>query len=214
MNIPIVKTHVLNPLEVAANVESLARDYLQPPKIGIYMKGSTSPIMVDGCYYFKKDKGPNGETIETPILKIEDIKGNIFNQDAELIIPARITSMVSDEPTVPVQGLKMVSAFVQKHLDDHSAWSRKAPMSLEDVWSDFIKPEYLHTEKTHDLVESIAELMIDIRTDVNHFIGNDKWVMHFMRKRGIDLFVEKSIDYRIHQWSIEHQMELGPDYKL
>ena len=214
MNIPIVETHAINPIEIAENVERLAREYLQPAKLGFYMKGGTTPVMVDGCYYFKKEVGPNGELVEIPILKIEDIKGNIFNQDAELIISSRNIALLSDEPTVPVQGLNMVSAFVQKHLDDHSAWSRKGPTQLEDIWAEYIKPEYLHTEKTHDLVESIAELMIDVRTDVNHFIGNDKWIMHFMRRRGKDLFVEKSIDYRIHQWSIEHQLELGSDYKL
>lgn len=63
-----------------------------------------------------------------------------------------------------------------------------------------------------DVIETIVNsLIIDLaglRTLVMSFIGTNNWIMHFLKEGSNQVTIEKSIDFRIYDWSVENNKPL------
>jgi hypothetical protein len=101
------------------------------------------------------------------------------------------------ENTFPVVGLEIVKAYVNTLLTAKSGWLKLGNYSASNEIYKFILPEYHHND---DVWAILSDILIEIRTDVNGFVGDDKFIMHFMRTRKTDIVIEKTIDYRIYDW--------------
>jgi hypothetical protein len=212
MDIPVKKTLILDPLPLATRVEDEMRLYIVPAESGLYLRGSKKPAIIPGNRYFCKSKNQEKSNRLVAIYDVSDITGDVYNEFGEIVLPFRKKEFVSNEPLVPVRGLNIVYNYVEKVLNDRSEWVRSRRIhDLKSYLSEFIKPEY---QEAADIYDHIHELLIDLRIDVNQFVGDDKWVMHFCKFVGNDICVEKTIDYRVYSWSREHFLELGSDYKL
>lgn len=94
----------------------------------------------------------------------------------------------------------------------------RAVSSLGSVLHDFIRddlryslhPETHLPEPNYDLRNNLSIHLIDLRTQVMRFLGDDRWIMHFIKEQGTDIVVTKTIDYRIYAWMIEHGDEYEP----
>ena len=117
--------------------------------------------------------------------------------------------LVSDKNPLPETGIDMIEALVDAVLAESSAWIRRRPMSLQDIWSRFVKPEY---QESIELYEYINNLLLELRTQLKEFIGKDIWIMHFKVRNKFEILVEKTIDYRIYQWHQEHAWEFKTDH--
>jgi hypothetical protein len=106
-----------------------------------------------------------------------------------------------ERPPFPHIGMAIVLCAIEHWVEENSAWTRRQTPSFERLMKQFIKKEW---QETHEVFDLLRNLLIEIRTDVKLFLGNERWIMHFLRTRGLDIFIEKSIDYRIYDWERRH----------
>ena len=131
----------------------------------------------------------------------------------KMILTKRKSLHIYPEPTSNMLGVKIIQEFINKLLIDNSAWLKtntvqlpqigtisvwQTPHSLHSILKDFILPEYENDDVAYDLISNILS---GIKCSVREFIGDNKWIMHFQTKKGRDIVIEKSIDYRIHDWT-------------
>lgn len=191
--IPVKKYGIFDILSIAKTVEALFEDYLIPPTPGIYLVNGTHPVMVpDKKYYCKNNR---------LVTHIQEITGMVFDAMGETVITAHVKPQhLTTEPTVPTTSLELVVKYAEKIVLDNSSWSRAERHTFQDTVAEFIRPEWRFTVEIYDRLEN---LLMDLRLAIVEFIGNtpdDKWVIHFVKKKGHDLIVEKTIDFRIHDW--------------
>lgn len=59
-----------------------------------------------------------------------------------------------------------------------------------------------------DICDAILLQLNDLFKQLLEFLGTDRWIMHFTKSSNTQVSVEKTIDYRIYAWMLEH----GRDY--
>lgn len=59
-----------------------------------------------------------------------------------------------------------------------------------------------------DICDSIMLQVNDLVQQLLDFLGQDRWIMHFMKVNNTQVTVEKTIDYRIYSWMMEHGRDL------
>lgn len=116
----------------------------------------------------------------------------------------------------PSVGIAIIHAFAQRYVDEFcSMWSGKEVPSFEEVMLPFIKVEWQcvwdedakENVLNYDLFEQLSSMLIELRTDLRMFMGQNHWIMHFFKTCGPDFYVRKTIDYRIFDW--ERRMQDG-----
>ncbi len=208
MNIPVTATVLIDTIPAASAIESLlGPNVLRPPTPGIYASRSATPFLKAGEYYYKIDD-INGNT---PIKGIEDVHGDIFNQKGDLVHIAKKKMELSMHPTVPAQGMKIVYAYVDMLVTLATHEWTKETLSLSDTFDQFIEPK-IHADDKFKIYQTMIDQMKDIKHIVLDFIGSNGWIMHLMRFKGTDIVIEKTIDYRIYQWSVEHNRPIEDTY--
>lgn len=206
VSFPVQSTLLIDMHDLALQIEMKFSACLIPHAAGIYMLGREKPVMVPGQQYFRRETDKaSGQRISVIVNGMHDIKGDIFNLDAELILSRHVKPQhLSDAPSVPVVGMKIIEAFAKKLVMEKSAWSRGAPQPMEEMLKEFLRSE-MFAHNNQELLESLCEaletMMLDLKTDIRQFLGADDWLMHFVKTKGMDLFVEKTIDFRIYDWT-------------
>lgn len=204
---PVTASLVIDPIDVAWHVQSLFAPYLkQHASVGLWLPERESPTLVPEKLYFKQ--GPNAERVQIQPLTAEAFKnaqGDIFDEDGHLVLPERLAHRLKPEPTLPIEGLRIVRADVETTIHERSRkWCKKPYDPIDIVLRHLLREEYAGNER---LIVDLAETMNPIRRQVVDFIGQDEWVMHFARPHGWEIIVDKSIDYRIYDW--ERRMRSG-----
>lgn len=77
----------------------------------------------------------------------------------------------------------------------------RSPVNLNAIIAEFVYPQY---EGQDDILSMIEDHLLDFRTTLLDFLGKDKWIMHFLKISRGSLIVEKTVDYRIYSWMVEH----------
>jgi hypothetical protein len=77
----------------------------------------------------------------------------------------------------------------------------RSPINLKAVIAEFVYPQY---EAEDDILSMIEDHLLDFRTTILDFLGKDKWTMHFLKVNRGSLTIEKTVDYRIYSWMVEH----------
>lgn len=197
--LPVTQQVLLDACTVAENIEGLLGDYLYPAKPGVYMPHRLEPSLVPGGFYYQKVCGQGMK----PLDNLEDLQGEVVSIDAMVIVPRGLAKQLSWEPKLPVRGLALVTAAVDWAIADSSAWVKRRTGLLQ-VLRELLPEEHRDNEA---VLCRLSMLLYDICTDVRAFIGSDRWIMHFFKQHGRDIRVEKTIDYRIHMWNMEHGHE-------
>jgi hypothetical protein len=55
-----------------------------------------------------------------------------------------------------------------------------------------------------DICDSILNQLNDLFVQLLEFLNTDRWIMHFTKVSNTQVSVEKTIDYRIYSWMLEH----------
>ena len=136
-------------------------------------------------------------------------------------------------PAPSARGLLMVGDMIAWVLNQHAHWKRPVgPDAPEiDVAGLYALPQHKRTEEplpiwtplrgyfqtssdaakdyrnNQEVLGRASDLLLDMRSDLQRFLGNDHWVMHFHHRCGNDYAVEKTIDFRIFDW--ERRMKDG-----
>lgn len=203
---PVRKRLILDPIGPAWQVENTFARYLKPRLLGLWLPNRTTPTMVPGGLYFRSDKGQLEAVADFTAQALRALKGDILNLDGEVVLPAAIRLLLKDEPTLPVRGLEIVHGFVDKVLTGLSRqWCRRAPPDLTVLWQEQLQAEAFHShEELLDVVDAINSMLGHLSHQIVEFVGyseDDKWVMHFQKTVGTDIHIERSIDFRVYDWS-------------
>lgn len=59
------------------------------------------------------------------------------------------------------------------------------------------------------ICEAITLQITELMGQLTEFLGQDRWIMHFMKVDNTQVRVEKTIDFRIYSWMREHGSELA-----
>jgi hypothetical protein len=73
--------------------------------------------------------------------------------------------------------------------------------NLIGVIRDFVYPQY---EGEEEILTMIEDHLLDFKTTILDFLGKDKWIMHFLKVSRGSLTIEKTVDYRIYSWMVDH----------
>lgn len=228
----VTKKLILDAAATAEVIEAQFGAYLLPPEPGVYLPGSSSPAMQAHEFYYQLRRSSRTSPPEmVPVKGVEDIKGAVFDRDGRIVVPAALAKDVSLQPSLPVRGMAVVYSAVDQTLRECAAWSRRSVGSVGAFLADHLKEEFrqcLPDSEEDQLIllrkgipaerlsvlqrntairEQMTDLLGEVRYDVRQFVGQDKWVMHFHYASGRDIEVEKTVDFRIYQWEMEHGHE-------
>lgn len=110
--------------------------------------------------------------------------------------------------TLPKIGLLMIDTFTDEVIRLNSDWAnyskenRSRVINYDILFNNYLSPEYIHKTEIYDHVQM---LLFDYKELLIKFISNEYWVMHcYTKKNGLDIYIEKTIDYRIFKWMQEH----------
>lgn len=216
--------YCLDPTELAWSVEVVAGKFLKPLVFepGLYIGNSRTPSILFNGKFYSIVPTRNGIS-NIPINSISDVVGNIYDENNRVVYSVKSGFNISDSPAVPIRGLAIINAYIDKIILDNSIWVKYAKRDTEDIsikcsnpdiddiWKDFILPEYADNYQVYELIERI---IYEIYERLIHFIGSNKWIIHYKSKPygcgdTNDILIEKYGDYRIDAWMKEH----GDEYK-
>lgn len=200
--IPVTKILLYSPTELGLFLEMSCAQWLMPNAAGLWLPGKATPAIIPGHLYHCRESNGELRFIEVSPEAIRQAKGDIYNADGELVLPQGVCDRVQGEPSMPVVGIRLVHAAIDKTLDDNSAWTRKTRKDIVTLWDEMLLPQF---RGNPDVAEAIYSYTFDLRQMVLDFIGGETWVMHFKKMRGADIVLEKTIDYRIFDWSRRHE---------
>jgi hypothetical protein len=170
---------------------------------GVFLPGRARPVLEINKQYFQHDL--HGKLVSVVVNNIADVKGDFYNIDAELLLSTQRINVahLSLESSLPLLGMKIIEAYAKMVVSETSTWARER-ITTEEILLEFLKPEMAapnNSELLEKMCDTLDTILRELKTDIRQFIGADDWVMHFVKMRGSDLYVEKTIDFRIYDWT-------------
>ena len=195
----VTKTMVLDIAELSQFLESGIGEYLRPEEAGWWLPYNLEPILKEGRPYYVQDKS-RGLVKLDPTQRPAGL--DVYDRHADILVTAEQTRLLKDAPHPhPARCVKLIKASANLLIDMHAAWGEQYEKDLQDVIRDFVYPQY---EESEDILSMIADHLLDFRTTIRDFLGKDKWIMHFLKVNRGSLTIEKTVDYRIYSWMVEH----------
>lgn len=142
-----------------------------------------------------------------------DLPGDIFSELGHRVLRKKNFGQVSKTPWFALREMQLIEVFVADLAFSRIPMIGKA-RSREKIIEDFLAPDwkanFYDTMSSSEQIEFCDEIWLAIQPTLNvvrEFMGPDKWLMHFVRLGGTDLVVEKTVDYRIYDWT--HRVKSG-----
>jgi hypothetical protein len=202
VDIPCVKQMRFDPMPTASVLEAALFHYLIPPPEGFYFRNRAEPVMRKGEVYHQHKLVNGKKSKETYVIQnFNEIDKNmpIMDLDANVIVTPTQFSLLEMQPALPVTALAIVEEAVRDVVESHGMEEyRRKPIEPMKLYGRFFDARIQHDEALKEvLVDQIMETVSGIRSDVRSFCGENPWVIHFLRKRHLDLIVDKSVDWRL-----------------
>ena len=179
-------------------------DKLKPNPEGIYVRGKLFPIIVPKDKLFLLD---SGKPIEYKDLN--EVNEGVCDQQGKLLISKEIMKMkhklLSYSGFYPVSALQVLKANVDLNVRRYCRFA--APFTNESVAVSYLKPEY------RDLLSSgfFDDYTSEVLNQAFEFISKDTWRIYFTKVMADSLYIERSVDYRIYDWTKTQYDKLHPD---
>ncbi len=195
---------ILDTSEVAQAIAEKFGEFLQKPDPGFYCHNSLLPSVVPGkTYLTERSSRPVRFENITSVDQLKGIKEALVHEGSgEIVIPEYFMQnarrMITTEPVRPVRAYSLIEATVKQHISEFT----KHRMN-------FINDIFIHNRVFNNLTEAgrflfddsvIEDMCEPILTTVSNFLGSDNWNIYFVNRKGLDLYVEKSVDFRIFDW--------------
>lgn len=202
VDIPCVKEMRVDPMPTASVLEAAVWHYLAPAPEGFYFRNRAEPVMRKGEVYHQHKVVNGRKTKETFVIQnFNEIDNNmpILDLDANVIVTPMQISLLEMQPALPVTALAVVEEAVRDVVESHGMEEyRRKPRNPMELYGRFLNSSIEGNELFRGLiVDQIMEIVSGIRSDVKSFCGENPWVIHFLKKRHLDLIVEKSVDWRL-----------------
>lgn len=185
-----IQSCIISITEYAALIERIYKDILKPPRKGIYKLGELHPTIYDNKRYWTIKDGAI-----FPIGDFESTTTPVIDEDGNVILSKYIMTnkrkFLSASPTLPVIGSAVIKALIEYHISTISPWTKTNgyKTKLLSLFNDYVDEDHL------------IDLCISIIQQINSFIGDDEWNIYFVKFIGLDICIDKSIDYRIYEFT-------------
>jgi hypothetical protein len=193
-----VESYIIN-IETYRDALNSIADKLIPVK-GLYLNNSYKPLIeFNTNYYVIKD---NAYKLITDIDDIKTTKSNIYiksNGVYELIYRydklKKNMSILTITPTINYSHIlvlkEMIDAIITGllHYKTYSA-HYKLYNCFKEEYRDFVRNEDYLT------------IFNDLYSDISEFVSDNRWNIYFTKIINNSILIEKSVDYRIYQWTL------------
>ena len=186
-------------LDAAEHLQPLVATYgycFAENPAGLYLNNGVTPILLASNKYYKE-----GTDIEVPIEEIPNQTCNIVDVDGKVVLTAAkiITTRkhLSTKSTASHYAAVLLCEYI-RYIIDQNVEHIKVHTD-RDIWETWLSQEGVRHLREGTLN---YDLMFEpIRTIVQKFIGPDTWNIYFVALKRNTIIVEKSIDFRIYDWT-------------
>ena len=200
---------ILNLGELSNFIENKYKNYLEEPPLGIYKIGEQIPSLRHNeiCFVRNiKDDNYQEPLVNFDLLNVDNYlvnnKGNVIIDNFYI---KNKNSMLFNKPTIPTTGYNLVKSIVNFYIANKNIYTKESTNILAGMYK-FIKPcddqlGIINGVISENCFESVYQ-------QLNAFIAKDINHIYFYKSVGIcDLIVEKTIDWRAHQWHLEQDIK-------
>ena len=179
-------------------------DKLVPNPEGIYVRGKLFPVISpkDQLFILETGKPVKYENLAT-------INESVCNNQGKVLITkdvmCRKQTMLSYSGFYPISALQLLKANVDLNIRRYSRFA--APFTNETVAINYLKPEHRHLFSS----DFFDDYTSDALEQAFEFISKDNWRIYFTKVMADSLYIERSIDYRIFDWTRTQYEKLHPD---
>lgn len=180
--------------EPSLALHSVLNDKIYPNPPGIYVHGRLMPVITPNQTLFTLSDGKQITYEDLPNINddICDFEGKVLIKREIMLNKGRLLSYGG---FYPIGALQLLKAAVNRYLQTFARFA--VPFSNEHSAVRYLKPEYQHL-----LAEGFFDTYINgIITEIHEFVIQDLWRMYFTKVKGDDLYIEKTVDYRIYDWT-------------
>ncbi len=174
---------------------------------GIYQVGSLFPVLKDGEHYYTRSGLKEGK----PIKDIDKVKEAVFDKNGQLLINdfamKNKRQFLSNESSISKAGLHAVYCFINKKIEDNCAYSRFR--RYEEQFMLCFKPEYQDAIRQGEI--DIDLMFSGLSERVSNFIQDEPWTIYFTKKISTLVLVEKTVDFRIYDWTLQKETQENKD---
>jgi len=197
----VTKTLMLDIAALSQSLEAGIGEYLRPEQAGWYLPYELEPVLKEGRAYYVTEVARGLVKLDigtAPLPKVD-----IYDKHADIVVRAeQIKALQPRAHPHSARVIDLLKAYANQLLDSHIAWGdRRVERHIDDVIRPFVYPQY---EENDEILSMIGDHLLDFRTNIIDFLGKDKWIMHFLKVARGSLVIEKTVDYRIYSWMIEH----------
>jgi hypothetical protein len=187
----------------AAQIEFDLAGLLKEPPKGVYISNRLEPVMMDGYTYYYGDKNTNKALKE--VKDLNEINDSVYNSDYKTIIPKQFMlnkqRFLSNHPLLPYRGIKIMELLIKDEIYSSLEYLSNAPNVSNKVKRHFL--DTLDEDKEEQAFIDCLSIASPVLRDVERFIGKDTWHIYrpFLRERVFE--IEKLIDHRIYEWTLD-----------
>lgn len=166
---------------------------LKPNPKGIYTLNSLWPVIGESTKIFDK----NGRPLDYD--RVEELKTSVFNENGKLLINEYILKnlphTVNRHGFYPISALQLLKHIVDKAMRAYCQYA--SPFTNDSAVHNYI------TSESSDLLTSgqLENYVIDVNEEIFNFVCDDRWNIYFTKVKRDNLYIEKTIDYRIYDWT-------------
>jgi hypothetical protein len=176
--------------------------FLDNPK-GVYKLGRIDPVLTDGNYYYTKA----GLAIQKPIENIDNVFEDVYDANGRIVINAMVMrnkrKFLSNTSQYSYYGVRAINYYVNMIIENHSAYIKNR--RYLDKFLSCFKPEYRQDIHLQNI--DIDFTLEPLHSVVYAFIAKHPWTIYLTKQLGTMCLIEKTIDYRIYDWTIQKEQE-------
>lgn len=169
------------------------------PTPGVYLINTLEPIIEAGKPYYTS----KGLINQTPIIgnELAEINDDVFDENGNVVISKHImlnkNAILKNHPSVNTALFKIARLLIEDYINS------KCPIfnvNNNNKITRYLVPEAMHLYESGE-INNYMYVIYDI---IDRFIGKDVYHIYFVRTVGLDLIIDKVVDYRIYQWTKQH----------
>ncbi len=201
--------------ELTVSVEKVLRDFIVPHIPGLYTMASKQPLIdFTKKYYTLVPTG--GSTFTECLLDNDNIinhKGMVYDEHLEPIGDLSKIRL-NTKPTLPYNTLEIIKEYASTIVFNRVKWGDFPKLNIYDFIEVIENKELINLQQTTltepifiNLVDGLETVLMDIRTDIHHFMGRDLTNYYDIDLKGTLLFITKMSDYRIYEYEQSKRVE-------
>lgn len=199
----------LQPLQVMVdNIDNLAEElyvllgpHLLPNNSsnGIYLKATNRRLTHANEKYYTKA----GLSSNTPITTLEGLAEDVLDSDGYVVIPKKYVLLGSEALVLGDTTVSRMTPFINACVNNlfNTCLKRYNSYNARAKYLSLLSPTAINIID-NDEIDVCCKSLLD---KIDAFIGTDVWNIYFINFVGRSIFVNKSHDYRIYEWTKQNE---------